>query len=273
MLPAVPSILERSVPLPVGAVIASIRRLGPRQSVTSSMRTSAAGRLILAAPVTVYVGDVEPMELRKERRRKPGLLADQLFVRSGVIAGRRRRLISVWLHRATRHDQKADISMRRRLFAIAAVAASATIIPLAATAASAAPAAGKATGTVTWDYQGTVSGTVTFNANNKTGGTLDYQNSNGQWLHAVIDPGSYLPGVQEHSAVFTGVITSGSDDYTVGHAGDDYIVLTVVDNGTSGRNGDMIAVWANEGDAATASNTALTANNAGVVTSGNLTVF
>jgi hypothetical protein len=164
--------------------------------------------------------------------------------------------------------------MRRRLIAIAAIAASAaTVIPFAATAASAAPAAGKATGTVTWDYQGTVSGSVTFNANNKTGGTLDYQNSNGQWLHAEINPNSYRQGVEPNSAVFTGVITSGSDDYTVGHAGDDFIILKVVDNSTSGRNGDLIAVYANEGDAATLSSTPLSAANAGVVTSGNLTVF
>jgi hypothetical protein len=163
--------------------------------------------------------------------------------------------------------------MRRRLLAIAAVAASATVIPLAATAASAAPAAGKATGTVTWDYQGNITGTVTFNANNKTGGTLDYQNSNGDWLHAVINPGSYQPGIEDHSAVFTGVITGGSDNYTVGHEGDDFITLKVVDLSTSGRNGDLIAVYANERDAATARDTILTTDNAGVVTSGNLTVF
>ena len=165
--------------------------------------------------------------------------------------------------------------MRRHLLAIAAASATAAIaIPFAAGSASATPApAGKATGTVTWAYQGQVTGTVTFNANNKTGGTLDYQNSNGDWLHAVINPGSYLPGVEAHSAVFTGVITSGTDNYTVGHDGEDFITLKVVDNGTSGRNGDLIAVYANERDATTAAAEALTTDNAGVVTSGNLTVF
>jgi hypothetical protein len=149
----------------------------------------------------------------------------------------------------------------------------ATVAALAGTA-SAADSTPKANGSVTWDYQGVVTGSVTFNANNKTGGSLDYQANDGHWLHATINPGSYMAGAN-HSALFTGVITSGSPDYLVTPAGaaNPFIVLQVVDGGTSGRNGDRIAVYANERSEADAATTTLAADNSGVVTSGNLTIF
>ena len=97
----------------------------------------------------------------------------------------------------------------------------------------------RATGDVTWDYQGIVTGTVSFNAN-ATGGSLDYKNSNGTWLHGVVT--SYRQ-IDAHTAVFAGTITDGSPDYTVNHTdGPDYFFAKVVDGGTSGSNGDQIAV-------------------------------
>src|SRR6478752_2065113 len=126
------------------------------------------------------------------------------------------------------------------------LAAAALLAPLAvAGTASAAPLPDKATGTVSWDFNhGQVTGTVKFDANNKTGGTLDYQASNGMWLHGVVTPGS-VKNLGEHTAVFAGEITSGSDDFTVNHEGTDYFTVKVVDGSTSGNNGDMIAVLAN----------------------------
>ena len=169
-------------------------------------------------------------------------------------------------------------------FILGLVAAAAIAAPLAvAGTASAAPApAEKATGTVTWDFNhGQVTGSVIFNANNKTGGTLDYQASNGMWLHGVVTPGTYQK-IDSHTAVFGGEITSGSYDYTDGHAGTDYFTAKVVDGGTSGRNGDIIAVlanmdghgnWLTSPDATTTRDYPMMADTAGIVTSGNLTVF
>jgi hypothetical protein len=100
------------------------------------------------------------------------------------------------------------------------------------------------------------------------------------WLHGVVVPGSYQQ-VDEHTAVFGGEITSGSDDFTVHHEGTDYFTVKVVDGGTSGRNGDIIAVLANQdghgrwltGPDATASRDyPMTPDTAGIVTAGNLTV-
>ena len=130
----------------------------------------------------------------------------------------------------------------------------------------AAPAPDKATGSVTWVYQGAVTGQVTFNANAKTGGSLDYQNSNGQWLHGVVDP-TTVHKLDPHTAVFEGQITSGSDDYQPGTG---TFSAKVVDNSTSGRDGDMIAVYANAGPA---NDNPMTPDTAGIVTAGNLTVF
>ncbi len=135
---------------------------------------------------------------------------------------------------------------------------------------------------MTWDFNhGQVTGTVVFDANNKTGGTLDYQASNGMWLHGVVAPGSYKK-LDAHTAVFAGEITSGSFDYTEAHDGTDYFTVKVVDGGTSGRNGDVIAVLANmdgHGNWLTASANAettvdypMTPDSAGIVTGGNLTV-
>jgi len=171
--------------------------------------------------------------------------------------------------------------MRKILLGLVAAAAIAIPLSVAGTA-SAAPAAEKATGSVTWDFNhGQVTGTVKFDANNKTGGSLDYQASNGMWLHGVVTPGSYQK-IDAQTAVFAGEITSGSDDYTVNHEGTDYFTVKVVDGSTSGRNGDVIAVlanmdgngtWLNKADATTTRDYPMTADTAGIVTAGNLTVF
>ena len=120
---------------------------------------------------------------------------------------------------------------------------------------------------MTWDYQGIVTGTVKFDAD-ATGGSLDYTNSNGQWLHGVVT--SYRQ-IDAHTAVFAGTITDGSPDYTDYHPGTDYFFAKVVDGGTSGSNGDQIAVLANEGPA-DASGDYDMSQGAGIVTGGNLVV-
>jgi len=170
----------------------------------------------------------------------------------------------------------------KRIIVAGGLAAAALLAPLAVAgtaSAAPAPAPAKTTGSVTWDYQGVVTGQVTFNANNKTGGSLDYQNSNGMWLHGVVTPGTVVK--DGNTAVFAGEITAGSDDYTVHHEGTDYFTVKVVDGGTSGRNGDMIAVLANVGgdgnwltsaDVTTTVGYEMSAATAGIVTAGNLTV-
>ena len=170
--------------------------------------------------------------------------------------------------------------MRKFILGLAAAAAIATPLAVAGTASAAPALAEKATGTVTWDFNhGQVTGTVIFNANNKTGGTLDYQASNGMWLHGVVTPGSYQKS--EHTAVFAGEITSGSFDYTEAHEGTDYFTVKVVDGSTSGRDGDIIAVlanmdghgnWLTEANANTTVDYPMTADAAGIVIGGNLTV-
>ena len=120
---------------------------------------------------------------------------------------------------------------------------------------------------MTWDYQGSVTGTVKFNAD-ATGGSLHYENSNGMWLDGVVT--SYRQ-IDDHTAVFAGTITSGSEDYTVNHDGPDYFFAKVVDGGTPGSSGDQIAVLANEGPT-TASGDYDMSLGAGIVTDGNLVV-
>ncbi len=137
-------------------------------------------------------------------------------------------------------------------------------MPLAVAGAS--PA--HATGDVTWDYQGLVTGHVSFNANIKAGGTLDYQNSTGAWLHGVVT--SYRQ-IDDHTAVFAGTITNGSANYTDYHADPDYFFAKVIDGGTSGSNGDQIAVLANEGPT-NASGDYDMSQGSGIVTGGNLVV-
>jgi hypothetical protein len=171
--------------------------------------------------------------------------------------------------------------MRKYILGLAAAAAIATPFAVAETASAAPASAEKATGSVTWDFNhGQVTGTVGFNANNKTGGSLDYQASNGMWLHGVVTPGSYQK-IDDHTAVFAGEITSGSFDYTEAHEGTDYFTVKVVDGGTSGRNGDIIAVlanmdgdgnWLTGPDATTTRDYPMTDTTAGIVTGGNLTV-
>jgi hypothetical protein len=95
--------------------------------------------------------------------------------------------------------------------------------------------------------------------------TWDY---NGLWLHGVVT--SYRQ-INDHTAVFAGTITAGSPDYTDNHPGDDYFFAKVVDGGTSGSNGDQIAVLANEGPT-TASGDYDMSLGAGIVTGGNLSL-
>jgi hypothetical protein len=134
--------------------------------------------------------------------------------------------------------------MMKKVVVADGISAAALSAPLAV-AGIAAPAPNKATGSVTWDLdQGRVTGTVKFDSNNKTGGSLGHQASNGTWLHGVVTPGSYQK-FDAHASVFAGEITSGSAGYTVNHDGTHYFPVKVVDGGTSGRNGDVIAVFAN----------------------------
>ena len=140
----------------------------------------------------------------------------------------------------------------------------------------------QATGDVTWDYgNGQVTGTVTFDADATKGGSLDYRASNGMWLHGVVAPGTYQQ-IDAHTAVFGGEITSGSDDYTVNHEGTDYFTVKIVDGGTPDGNGDVIAVLANQDgfgnwltspDPTPSINYPMGAGTAGMVTTGNLTIF
>lgn len=162
------------------------------------------------------------------------------------------------------------------------VAATAVAAPIAvAGSANAAPApAPKANGSVTWTV-GDVTGTVTFDANNKTGGTLDYvNNSNGMWLHGVVAPGT-VKVLDDRTAIFGGTITAGSTDYLSNPRGANYFTAKVVDGGTSGRNGDMIAVLANQDgfgnwlvstDSSVSASYPMHSDTAGTVTGGNLTV-
>jgi hypothetical protein len=149
---------------------------------------------------------------------------------------------------------------------VAAVAA-AIAVPLAV----AGPSLALATGNVTWDYQDKVTGTVIFDANKKTGGSLDYQNSNGDWLHGVVTPGSYRQ-IEPNTAVFVGTITDGSSNYTENHVGPDYFYAEVVDKGTSGSHGDQIAVLANEPGFDNINADYDMSAGSGIVTAGNLVV-
>jgi hypothetical protein len=133
--------------------------------------------------------------------------------------------------------------LKKIIFAmVVAVATAAIVLPLAV----AGPSPAHANGNVTWkfhdDPNGTdYTGTVIFNANEKTGGSLDYQNNTGQWLHGVVD--NYKQ-INANTVVFTGTITAGSDDYLPGTG---HFYAKVVDGGSSGVQGDKIAVLANAG--------------------------
>jgi hypothetical protein len=111
---------------------------------------------------------------------------------------------------------------------------------------AAAPAPAHSTGNVTWsitaDSGEVITGQVIFNANAKTGGTLDYQNSKGGWLHGVVTPGSYQQ-TDSNTVQFSGMITDGSWYYQPG-AGT--FTAVIHDGGSSGTQGDTIAVFANE---------------------------
>ncbi len=166
---------------------------------------------------------------------------------------------------------------------IAAIAAIGVIGTAVAGTASAAPApVAFSAGVVAWDFNHSqVTGTVIFNANNKTGGTLDYRASNGMWLHGVVTPASYQK-IDAHTAVFAGEITKGSFDYTEAHAGTDYFTVKVVDGGTFGPKGDIIAVLANQdghgnwltsANATTTRDYPMTPETAGIVTAGNLIAY
>ena len=134
--------------------------------------------------------------------------------------------------------------MKKFILGLAATAAVAVPLAAMAGAASAAPApAAKATGSVTWDFNGEFNGTVRFDANNNTGGTLDYTNSFGSWLHGTVTPGTVVKA--GNTVTFRGTFSEGSPNYDrLGDA--NYFVGVVTDGGTSGRNGDKIAVFVNE---------------------------
>jgi hypothetical protein len=144
----------------------------------------------------------------------------------------------------------------KKLITLAAVAAIAAVAAGSAIAGGASP---HSTGSVDWNYQGRVTGHVSFDANAKTGGSLDYQNSNGAWLHGVVDPSSYTQ-TGNNTVQFSGTISDGSATYMVPGA---HFTAVVTDGGTSGNNGDQIAVFANE---------APQADLFAVVTGGNLVV-
>jgi len=131
-------------------------------------------------------------------------------------------------------------------FILGGLAAAAVIVPIAAVASPASAAAAlpaKATGSVTWDYHGEFNGTVSFSANNKTGGTLDYTNSFGSWLKGTVTPGTVMKN--GNTVTFRGTFSEGSPNYD--RLGDgNFFVGVVTDGGTSGRDGDKIAVFVNE---------------------------
>jgi hypothetical protein len=122
------------------------------------------------------------------------------------------------------------------LLAAAVIAAVSVPLTLAAT-----PAPAHSTGNVTWNFQDKVTGQVIFNANAKTGGTLAYQNSNGAWLQGDVDPTSYTQN--GNTVQFSGNITAGSADYLPGTG---HYTAVITDAGSSGTQGDTIAVFANE---------------------------
>jgi hypothetical protein len=127
------------------------------------------------------------------------------------------------------------------LLAAAVIAAVSVPLTLAAT-----PAPAHSTGNVTWsitaDSGQVITGQVLFNANAKTGGTLDYQNNVGGWLHGVVDPGSYQQ-IDSNTVQFSGAITDGSANYLWGPQ---KFIAVIHDGGSSGTQGDTIAVFANE---------------------------
>ena len=128
--------------------------------------------------------------------------------------------------------------MKKLILGLLVAAVTAAIaVPLAV----AGPSPAHATGSVDWTFQGAVTGHVSFNANAKTGGSLDYQNSDGGWLHGVVDAGSYTQN--GNTVQFSGTITDGSWNYMVPGA---HFTAVVTDGGTSGSKGDQIAVFANE---------------------------
>jgi hypothetical protein len=126
--------------------------------------------------------------------------------------------------------------MKKAILVLAVALVAAVLVPLAV--ASSSPQ--HSTGSVDWNYQGNVTGHVNFDANAKTGGSLDYQDSTGGWIHGVVQD---YKQIDDHTAVFTGTITDGSQNYTIpGH-----FYAKVVDGGSSGKQGDQIAVLANAG--------------------------
>jgi hypothetical protein len=126
--------------------------------------------------------------------------------------------------------------MKKLILGLLVAAATAAIaVPLAFAASPSSPQ--HATGDVTWNYFG-LTGHVSFDANAKTGGSLDYQNSEGGWLHGVVEE---YRQIDETTAVFTGTLTDGTYLPVPGH-----FYAIVKDNGTPGSEGpDQIAVLAN----------------------------
>ena len=103
-----------------------------------------------------------------------------------------------------------------------------------------APAVDEATGDVTWDYQGLVTGTVSFKAN-ATGGSLDYTNSNGSRSTASSPRTGRSTPTRPSSPARSPPATPTTPTSTPAPT----TSSPRLSSGTSGSNGDQIAVLAN----------------------------
>ena len=109
------------------------------------------------------------------------------------------------------------------------------------------------------------------------------QGRNGHVLYGSVTPGTYQK-IDDHTAVFGGTIDDGSfADYLANPLGGNFFTVKVVDGGApQDGHGDMIAVLANQdglgnwltsADPTPTINYPMGAGTAGIVTTGNLTVF
>ena len=117
-------------------------------------------------------------------------------------------------------------------------------------------------------------------------GSLAYTASNGNVLYGTITPGTYQK-IDAHTAVFSGTIIAGSSaDYLANPIGGNFFTVKIVDGGApQDGHGDMVAVlanqdapgtWitsANDADASPPSAYPMGVGTAGIVTTGNLTIF
>jgi hypothetical protein len=141
---------------------------------------------------------------------------------------------------------------------------------------------------MTWDHNdGTtrVTGTTTFDVD-KDGGAIYYKNSDGHEMFGVITPGTYQK-LDAHTVVFSGTISAGSYDDYLANPNGNFFTAKFVDGGApQDGTGDMVAVLANQvipgtwitsatdADAMAATIAyAMNSSTAGIVKSGNLTIF